>query len=82
MDFIRKANQRRCILVLVLLCFGGCAVTPPQQPLIEPVDRDAIKAALKEELRPLPPGPRCNGASTSPWRPAAVDDGAIDQVAV
>ena len=55
---IKLKNVKRMILTLsVILYFGGCSTTPPRQPTIEPVERDAIKAALKQDIRPQPPGP-------------------------
>ncbi len=50
-------TKRIGTILLALVFLGGCAVTPPRQPLKEIVDRDAIKAALKRETPPAPPGP-------------------------
>ncbi|MBC2709539.1 MAG: hypothetical protein HGJ94_00560 [Desulfosarcina sp.] len=57
MDFKRKISQRLTMILMVLLFFTGCSVTPPRQPTIEHVDRDEIKAALKRDINPAPPGP-------------------------
>ena len=53
----RKLTKRFGLILLVLFFLGGCAVTPPRTPTMEPVDRDAIKAALKRDTHPTPPGP-------------------------
>ena len=53
---LKHANRFGSIL-MVLILLVGCAVTAPRQPAIEPVDRDAIKAALKRDTHPAPPGP-------------------------
>ena len=45
------------LILLALVFLNGCAVTPPRQPAMAPVDGDAIKAALKRDTRPAPPGP-------------------------
>ncbi len=50
-------TTRLGLILLSLFLFGACAVTPPRQPTIEPVDRDAIKAALKQNATLAPPGP-------------------------
>ena len=52
-----KHTKRFGLIILVLVFLIGCAVTPPRQPAIDPVDRDAIKAALKRDTHPAPPGP-------------------------
>ena len=52
-----KHTKRFGLIILVLVFLVGCAATPPRQPAIEPVDRDAIKAALKRDTHPAPPGP-------------------------
>ncbi|MBR9985318.1 MAG: hypothetical protein KFF68_05355 [Desulfosarcina sp.] len=57
MVFRLKHTKRFGLILLVLLFLVGCAATPPRQPAIEPVDRDAIKAALKRDTHPAPPGP-------------------------
>jgi MSHA biogenesis protein MshL len=57
MDFIQDTNRRLTLVLLALIVFAGCAATPPRQPTIETVDRDAIKTALKRELTAMPPGP-------------------------
>ena len=51
--FFKKAGHN--LLVLVIL--AGCALTPPRQPTVEPVERDAIKAALAHHVKPAAPGP-------------------------
>ena len=53
----RKLTKRFGLILLALFFLGGCAVTPPRTPTIEPVDRDAIKAALKRDINPELPGP-------------------------
>ena len=44
-------------LALATIVFAGCSTTPPRQPTMETVDRDAIKAALKQEANTVVPGP-------------------------
>ena len=68
MNFIQVTNRRLTIVLLALVVFAGCAATPPRQPTIETVDRDAIKAALKREFNDISPGPP----------PLAQKDGAPD----
>jgi len=53
----RIHTKRFGLILLVLFLLGGCAVTPPRTPTIEPVDRDAIKAALKRDIKSELPGP-------------------------
>lgn len=52
---------RRLVLFAIGTLFAlqsaGCAVNAPRQPTIEAVDRDAIKAALRQPLPPSSPGP-------------------------
>lgn len=52
-------NTLRSLFVsaLVLAFITGCAGTPPRQPAVDPVDREAIQSALKAELAPSSPGP-------------------------
>jgi type II secretory pathway component GspD/PulD (secretin) len=57
MTLIQDTKRRLAMAVVALVVFAGCASTPPRQPTIETVDRDAIKAALKRELDAAPPGP-------------------------
>jgi len=57
MDLIRRTNQWLTLMLPALLVFAGCAMTPPGRPTIEPVDRDELKAALKHNIDPAPPGP-------------------------
>ena len=56
---ITRVKHPKCVglILLVLVFLGGCAVTPPRQPTMEPVDGNAIKAALKRDTYPAPPGP-------------------------
>ena len=42
-----KHTKRFGLSLLFVFLLAGCAATPPRTPTIEPVDRDAIKAALK-----------------------------------
>jgi len=57
MNSIDYPRQRLTLLLLALLFFSGCSLTPPRQPVLEPVDRDEIKAALKKEFSAPVPGP-------------------------
>lgn len=57
MVLMLKHKRRFGSILLVLILLVGCAVTPPRPPAIEPVDRDAIKAALRRDTHPAPPGP-------------------------
>ncbi len=43
--------------VLLLVLVGGCATPPPRKPAMAPVERSGIRAALKKETSPSPPGP-------------------------
>lgn len=52
-----KHTKRIGLSLLCLFFLFGCALTPPRQPKTDPVSRQAIKAALKKDIQPAPPGP-------------------------
>lgn len=45
------------LLLAALFFLAGCAMSPPRQPTVEPVDRDRLKAALRQDVAPVLPGP-------------------------
>lgn len=45
------------LMLSALLGLAACSIAPPQTPSVERVDREAIRAALKQEFKPAPPGP-------------------------
>jgi type II secretory pathway component GspD/PulD (secretin) len=66
MLFIQNTKRRLIITVMAIVIFAGCGISPPRQPTIEKVDRDAIKAALRRELRAVSPGPPLMAQKTVP----------------
>jgi type II secretory pathway component GspD/PulD (secretin) len=52
-----KTVKQMMLTLLLAVVIGGCATTAPRAPAVPPVDRDAIKASLKQETEPARPGP-------------------------
>ncbi|MGA6926908.1 MAG: hypothetical protein WBY88_14565, partial [Desulfosarcina sp.] len=45
------------LLLASLIFLTGCAASPPRQPTAAPVDREQLKAALRQDTAPALPGP-------------------------
>ena len=53
----RKTHMPGALLLTMAALLVACATPPPPTPIADPVDREAIRAALKQEFATPTPGP-------------------------